>query len=331
MRFLRAALALATALSAALLPGAARAAGFERLMLPTDPPMAAGLWYPTEAAPPVEPNTPFRQALALGADPAGAPLPLIVISHGDGGWMGGHAHTALALAGAGYAVIAPEHPGNNSEDESASVAEWSVSRPADITAALDHMLGVWRGGGMIDATRIGFFGFSAGGYTGLVAGGAVPDLARAAAHCASAPEEFVCRVGMMDGLTPALEAEIAPHAGDPRLGALALAAPGLGFAFGADRLAAIDLPVLIWSGTEDARVPHKTNGGPVAEALGAASEVTADAGHFAFMAPCNPRLQEINPQIWNMVCVDADGFDRAAFHEDLNARLIAFFNEALAP
>ncbi|MEM1064863.1 MAG: hypothetical protein AAGJ74_05130 [Pseudomonadota bacterium] len=216
----------------------------QRRTQPTDPPIAAGLWYPTEAAGHAPPSIPFRRALALAADRTGAPLPLIVISHGAGGWMGGHAYKAMALSMAGYAVMALEHPGNKSADEGAMVTECSVPRPTGISAVHDYMSGAWRGGGLIDATRIGFLGLSASGY------GA--DRRQRCAryrprHRTLRRDAGRIRLSRAHGgeFTPALEAQITPHAGDPCLGALAPAARGLGFAFAANRLAEIDAPELI--------------------------------------------------------------------------------------
>ena len=49
--------------------------------------------------------------------------------------------------------------------------------------------------------------------------------------------------------------------------------------------------------------------------------VAANAGHFAFLAPCPPALVEAMPAI----CRDAAGFDRVAFHQTFNAQVLAFF------
>jgi len=53
--------------------------------------------------------------------------------------------------------------------------------------------------------------------------------------------------------------------------------------------------------------------------------VLPNAGHFAFLAPCPPALAKEVPQI----CVDANGFDRAAFHRQCNADMLAFFRMQL--
>lgn len=318
----------AAALVALIGPGSAAAdVGFERLEVPGSPGFAMGVWYPTEASAPDAPNTPFRQALALGAAPSGTQRPVVVISHGDGGWMGGHAGTALALAEAGYVVAAPEHAGNNSEDESASPADWVRTRPQEIARTIDWLFDDWAGAAQLDPEAVGLFGFSAGGYTAMAAVAGAPDFARGAPHCADHPAEFTCETGMI--------AEIGQPAGldtlspDPRIGAVVAAAPAFGFAFPEAALAEIAVPVQIWSGAQDKRVPHATNGAPLAAALPDAEvHVVEGAGHFAFMAPCNPRLQEINPRIWEMVCVDAEGFDRAAFQAGFNAEIIGFFDRA---
>ena len=50
------------------------------------------------------------------------------------------------------------------------------------------------------------------------------------------------------------------------------------------------------------------------------------AGHFAFLAPCPASLAARAPAI----CADPPGFDRAAFHRDMNAAVLAFFQAKLA-
>ncbi len=306
------------------------AVGFERITVPGTPDLSVGVWFPSSDAAPAEPNTPFRQALALGGALEGDERPLVVISHGNGGWMGGHADAALALARAGYVVAAPQHTGDSDGDESASPAQWAVTRPAEIVATIDHMAGRWRGGGHVDAARIGVFGFSAGGYSGLVAAGATPDFALATRFCEANPGDFVCELGIVAAIGPG--PDVATLASDPRIGALAIAAPGLGFAFAAEGLQGVTVPVQIWSGALDERVPHATNGAPLAAGLppGADVHLVEKAGHFAFLNVCNPLLEQHNPKIWQMVCVDAPGFDRAAFHTMLNGALVDFFDSALA-
>ena len=65
-------------------------------------PFPIGVWYPTRAHP--RPTTllgPLLMNVAAGGPIAGSDLPLVVISHGNGGALGSHADLALALADAG--------------------------------------------------------------------------------------------------------------------------------------------------------------------------------------------------------------------------------------
>jgi predicted dienelactone hydrolase len=53
--------------------------------------------------------------------------------------------------------------------------------------------------------------------------------------------------------------------------------------------------------------------------------VVPEAGHFAFLAPCPAAMAKAVPEI----CTDAPGFDRVAFHKELNAEALAFFRKHL--
>jgi predicted dienelactone hydrolase len=59
--------------------------------------------------------------------------------------------------------------------ESDGRPELLIERPADIKRLTDFMLGAWPEAAKIDRERIGLFGFSRGGYTGLVVIGGNPD------------------------------------------------------------------------------------------------------------------------------------------------------------
>ena len=318
-----------------LAAGKAGAVGFQSATVPdpADKPLEIGIWYPSNAPIPAQPNTPFRQALSLDGALSGTGLPLVIMSHGAGGWLGGHADTALALAKAGFVVVALTHTGDNRDDETYPASRWMVDRPRHIARVLDYMLTGWNGHARIDVLRIGIFGFSAGAYTALVAIGGTPDLNLATEHCRADPQELVCRVGMAgDFATPAVAARPASiWVHDRRIKAAVIAAPGFGFAFDARALAAITVPVQLWAASEDERVPYASNTEIIRHALPRPPEfhMVQGAGHFVFLPPCNPELKAALPEIWKMVCVDPPGFDRAAFHRLFNAAVINFFDKNL--
>ena len=84
--------------------------------------------------------------------------------------------------------------------------------------------------------------------------------------------------------------------------------------------------VQLWNGTEDHNVPYQTNEAVIRELLPTPPEYHAvpGAGHFSFLAPCPSWL-------FPLICKDAKGFDRAAFHRDFNRAVIAFYQSQLPP
>lgn len=309
---------LSSVLSAALfwlVAANAQAAGLSVLEVPAgeDMPMLKGaVWSPC-AAP--DQTVKLRRIEVPGVRDCpvkGEGLALIVISHGAFGWFGGHHDTAAALADAGYVVAAITHPDDRTR-------KWRTDRPAAIKRVIDHMLTAWPGHAKLDPERIGIFGFSRGGYTGLVAIGGVPDFGLAGEFCRKVPTDPLCDWPS----TTALPAGAAPsYTHDPRIKAAVIAAP-LGIVFSADGMKKITAPIQLWRAENDELATHH-NTTAVREALPAAPEyhVIPNAGHFVFLTPCTERQAQAVPKL----CKDAGGFDRVAFHKEFNARIVGFFD-----
>ncbi len=289
-------------------------------------PFAIAVWYPTDAHPwPTTIAVTGLMNVASNAPVAGRNLPLVVISHGNGGAGAGHADLAMALANAGYIVAAPTHPGDNFRDQSAvGSATFFSDRTQQLHATVDHLLGTWQGHGHIDAARIGAFGFSMGGFSVLTAAGAQPDLRIIASYCAGTPA-MVCdglRHFKSPLLTAGAPAASAPIPADARIRAAVVAAPGLEFTMAGHALDDVRVPVQMWSGGQDANVADSST---IRQGLGSRVDFHAvpGANHFAFMAPC--ALLRPSP-----ICSDLAGFDRQAFHDSMNASVVAFFDKHMA-
>lgn len=319
---------LATFAALALCLGAASPAfasvGFRRLAVPDGKggTIEAAAWYPAEA--PVQPMSLglIQQTVAPDAPMVGQSLPLVVISHGNGGFWGGHSDTAIALAEAGFIAVALTHPGDNYLDQSGSTD--LPARPRQLRALLDYLLGGWSERGRIDANRIGAFGFSAGGFTVMAAAGGVADPDAVLGHCRDLPEAFDCQLVARDPIKPA---DWRDWRRDERIRAVVAAAPGLGYAFTGGSLAAIEAPVQLWQGANDQilAAPHHVE--PIRDGLGDAEYHRVDgAGHFDFLAPCRAQAAASEPAL----CGSAPGFDRGDFHVRFNAEVVRFFREALA-
>lgn len=304
--------------------------GFETIQIPdaNGKPIPAGVWYPTHVQP--KPTTMLSIILmdvARNAPISGNDLPLIIISHGNGGGPASHADLALALANAGYVVVAPMHSGDNYADQSAvGSITWLTQRNEEIHTAIDYMLDNWEYHDHIDPERIGAYGLSAGGFTVLTAVGGQPDLRIIAKHCAESPE-IVCDL-LQSVNSPLLNADSATMENDSlpdlRIKAAVVAAPGLGFTFVPHGLDNVHVPIQLWSAEDDINVPYATNTKLVREALGSLVEFHSvpGAGHLSFLTPCS----FLAP---SAICSDEGQFDRKAFHTDMNASIIMFFKEKM--
>jgi predicted dienelactone hydrolase len=253
---------------------------------------------------------------------AGQSLPLIVISHGQGGTRLGHHDTATALADAGFVVASFNHPGDSfGDDASTNDIGTFEARPAQVSRVITHMVSQWKHRDVIDAQSIGVFGFSRGGYTALALAGAVPSATASASRLCGFWRSLVipmCR--QIDRSGAQLKARA-----DPRVKAVVAADP-LNL-FDASSFAAVTAPVQLWAselggaGVELAHVESIRTSLPRTPEFA----VAKGAGHFAFLAPCP---DEISKEA-RALCEDPKGFDRPRWHATMNRAVSAFFTRTL--
>lgn len=304
------------------LASSADAAGIQ--LFNNGPHLTGAIWYPCDAKPKDVELGDLRVSADYGlmgvkdCPVTATKLPLVIISHGYVGWFGGHHDTAAALADAGFVVAAINHPGDSANDSSKKDDLSSfLSRPADMVRLLDFMLHDWKDRAVVDTAKIGLFGFSKGGYTGLALIGAAPDFGRYARGCTDA-STFCDQLRSSD--IPAL-----PQ--DARIRAAVIADPIPAF-FTQSNLAAIKIPVQFWRAEFGIGIIDPEGTARVARALPGQPEIhSVPASHFAFLAPCSLQLTAALPRI----CTDKPtGFDRAAFHREFNESVARFFHERLA-
>ena len=322
----RASSALLLAVAFWLAATAAQAAGVRLFDVPAAKAirtLAGAVWYPCAA---LQEQTSAGGRTIIGTQDCplvGDKLPLIVVSHGREGWFGGHHATAAALADAGFIVAAISHPGDNASDKS-RVGDLSVlvDRPVDIKRLIDFMLGAWPDAPKIDRERIGLFGYSMGGYTGLVVIGAEPDFRKGVPGCEGST--FRACEQLRNNELPT-----EPLTHDPRVKAAVIVDPGPSIFFPADSLKAVKVPVQLWS--SDPKLSSSYVSGCCG--LGLRSRLpsspdfrlASNAIHFSFLPPCSATEMQEFPRI----CADAPGFDRAAFHKDFDATVLVFFRKHL--
>ena len=152
----------------------AQAAGFRLLDVPADadgPALKGAMWYPCTQPPGEIALGRYTLLVARDCPISGERLPLVVVSPGNRGSFLNFYDLAETLTDAGFVVAAINHPGDTTIDNSRFLWDF-VEPPTDIKRLIDFMLGASPAMSKIDPERIGFFGYSQGGYTGLVLLGA---------------------------------------------------------------------------------------------------------------------------------------------------------------
>jgi CubicO group peptidase (beta-lactamase class C family)/dienelactone hydrolase len=281
------------------------------------------IWYPAtkdSVEQPLVVGPPDKPLFEVGSVAFDAPFadgglrPILLLAPGGGasarmvGWFG------IAMARAGYVVIAVDHPGDNGEDVKTTAAmllAWD--RAEDLRSALaaaenDPVIGPH-----LDRARVGAAGLSFGGYTALVAAGARSfDFDRFVAFCTENPDDGTCHQRARDR-TPTTAAdrkktldlpEIAAErarAGEnhalPEVRAAFVMAPGPIQMLDLASLAAMRTPVRIMLGDEDIDVPPATNGLIAAKAIpGATLLRLPGVGHTDFLPDCTDAGRATFPQ-----------------------------------
>ncbi|WP_295567396.1 alpha/beta fold hydrolase [uncultured Stenotrophomonas sp.] len=305
------------------------------------------VWYPAPASsretaltigPPDAPLFDVGRS-AKDAPVAGDRLPTLLLSHGNGGsarmmgWLG------TALAREGYLVIAVDHPGNNGADEmtlTGSMLSWL--RADDLRTALAAVKADPNLGPHVDAGRLGVVGFSAGGYTALLAAGARPDLQRLLAFCRAHPDDGVCQP-QQEAATHTMEARLAAASSPalapwiaeadrsraiPGVRAVFLLAPAIVQAFAPEQLSSLQQPVSILLGDADQVAPPASNGDAAQAVIpGATLTRLPDVGHYDFLSECTA------PGRQRLAALCSTAVPKAQTHAQAIDATERFFDDAL--
>lgn len=311
----------------ALLPKVARTAGIRHFVIPASDngsKILAELWTPCASSAPAtvvdRSGIPTTMHVVENCPVTRKRLPLIVISHGMFEDRYSHFDTAEFLADAGFAVVAINHSQDSTLDISGKTSD-DISafliRPVDIKRTIDFFEHHPFAGVDIDLRYIGFFGFSRGGYTGLVLAGGTPDFNTLVIQCP--PVAHMC--------AQIQEHKIPPHAAgyEPRISAYVIADP-VDFFPDKASLKDVHVPIQLWSSELGGMGVRPQEVSALAINLPQKPEfhLVAGATHLSFDCPCSEEAKSANPTI---VCVDPPNFDRVAFHRKFNEQVAAFFRK----
>jgi predicted dienelactone hydrolase len=317
--------ALASIAAAALIlatPAAAHIAGERHLT--ADEPSAAvrnadhsptlriTVWYPTTdtAHPePIDIGPPGQPLFRVGDAAPNAPFapgrrrPVILLSHGFGGTARMMGWFGVPLAQDGYIVISVDHPGNNGRDRMTvpgAILPWE--RAEDLKLALRTVGNDTAIGPHMDLTRLAAAGFSAGGFTALVLGGAKANPNRLMAFCDRNPNDGLCRPqveftvtkadrtqALQDPEVAASEARAEDDHSLASIKAIFAMAPALIQGIQPHSLEAIGRPVSIVAGDADTVAAPASNAQVAAHLVpNAKLDLVPGVGHYAFLSTCTP-------------------------------------------
>jgi len=266
--------------------------------------------YPSTAPERPERLGPYVLDVAMDAPVAPGVFPLVVVSHGSGGSHLAYRTLAAHLARRGFVVALPEHPRNNRNDDSlAGTHTVLADRPRQVTRAIDWAYADGALAAHLVPDAVAVVGHSLGGYTALALAGGRPT---------AFPAE-----------TPDRRPRAVPVAPDARVKALVLLAPATPWFMAPGALRDVRVPVLMLTAEHDPHTPA-WHGEIVARGVPEGTPVerrtVPNAGHFSFLTPFPAAMAA--PTF--APSQDPPGFDRARFHDELNAEVEAFLRRALS-
>ncbi len=259
----------------------------------------------------------------------GDQLPLVMLSHGFHGQPANLSWIAQALVARGYVVAGPTHDDPNRQHLHMNHWERARDISAALTGLLDSPLGQH-----LDEQRVGMVGYSLGGGTGIwLAGGLATTYRRTANPGADyAPQEEFFPVGSVqyNQLMASTDFEQAARSyRDPRLKAFFLLAPSLGWAFDAENLEQVGVPMEIVLGTRDEMLVPRSNGEYFAGHVPDCQlRVVEGAGHYVFLDLVRSEALRADPALAE-IAVDPPGVDRLVVHQEVAGWMIEFFDQNL--
>lgn len=260
--------------------------------------------YPTRTPEAEETVGAYRLNVARDAPVREGVFPLVLISHGTGGSPLVYRTLAHHLARNGFVVGLPEHPFNNRDNNSwEGTIENLTARPRHLQLVVNHLFTQVYVAVHLMPDTVALIGHSLGGYTALALAGGVPT---------SFPNE-----------SPDGQRHPIPTLADGRVKALVLLAPATPWFMDEGALRNVRVPILMLTAEKDAHTSPEhaqiVRAG-VSDAQQIEHRVVQNAGHFSFLSPFpEARISPAFPPSQDLI-----GFNRARFHEELNAEVLAF-------
>jgi predicted dienelactone hydrolase len=291
------------------------------------------IWFQADSSAKAEGFSPILPIAAIQLAPNSDPAadfkkrPLVVISHGNWGTRYSQGWLASRLVRAGYVVISPSHPGTMNDDRTSAGALRLWDRSDDVRVALSAVLKDPKWAALIDQDKIGFWGHSFGGWTGVSLAGGKFDMNQEIAACKEqTPKDMYCNGLLTDDLSKiSLEGSDGSYA-DSRFKAFYLTATGPVRGMTVPSLKAITTPMLFDTAQFDEVLAPEMNSTWAAKTVPNATEIVRPVGHFVYVPICKPIIGKLAAAL---ICTDLKGVERADVHEKVGADVVRFFDKNL--
>ena len=228
----------------------------------------------------------------LPQGPPESTYPVVVISNGIGTRLDRYDYLAHHLASHGFAVVIPQHPGSDEQQQqdflrglSGELFEVSafIDRPVDITFVLDELeqLNPAEFDGQLNLQQVGVFGNSFGGNTALALGGATLNFAQLQQDCD--PQRNLVNLSLLVQCQALDLPQRSYDLKDDRIQAISVLFPSGMSLFGQTGLAQVDVPVLWGAVSQDIFSPLVLEQAPAFQALATAEKyfaVTTGVDHL---------------------------------------------------
>jgi predicted dienelactone hydrolase len=291
------------------------------------------IWFQADAAAKVENFSVVLPIAGIPIAPNSAPAvdfikrPLIVISHGNWGTRYSQGWLASSLVKAGYVVVSPSHPGTMNDDRTMTGAVRLWDRSEDVRVALSAILKDPKWSAMIDQDKIGFWGHSFGGWTGVSLAGGKFDFDQQITACKEqSPKDMFCNGLLTEDISKISLAGSDAGYADSRIKSFYLTATGPVRGMTIPSLKAISAPVVFDTAQFDDVLSPEMNSSWVAKWVPGAIEIIRPVGHFVYVPICKPFIGKIAA---SLICTDPKGVERSEVHEKVSADVVRFFDKTL--
>lgn len=296
-----------------------------------DRPLITEVWYPIDESHPASPVGGMwvrcDEARDAPIKPSAKQYPLVIMSHGNWGDRMNNSWIAETLAANGFIVASMDHYGNTWNNKIAECFVKIWDRPQDVTCVIDQLLQSEQFGSHINKDKIGVIGYSLGGHTAIwVAGGQLshfdkPDLD-------SLPADQIPTIVNEEVINGIDFSPAQKSYRDPRVSAVFVMAPALGYMFDLASLQNISIPVYIIAADGDKTVPHESSANILVSKIkqAAITFIPGSASHYVFLNEVSKGGKLL---LDKKVALDPPTVDRAKIHDEISTTAVTFFSQHL--